>query len=73
VASQNQQPTFSNDAEIIILDESAGTIDRTRRPVSEASRKRILKQLELEAELRREMEEERSKATHDEGHSKQNP
>jgi hypothetical protein len=70
VASQNQEPIFSNDAEIIILDESAGTIDRTRRPVSEASRKRILKQLELEAELRRLMEQERSRANQDEGEPK---
>ena len=53
VSSQNQEPIFSNDdAEIIMVDETIGVIDTTRRPASEASRKAIQQQLQKEAEIR---------------------
>jgi hypothetical protein len=55
--SHDREPIFSNDAEIIIVDDKVGEVDRTRRPASEASRKAMQKQLEKEAELRRLMEQ----------------
>ena len=48
------------DVEIVILNENEGVTDTTRRPVSEARRRAIEKQLEKEAELRRLMEQMRN-------------
>ncbi len=60
MASQDQEPIFSNDAEIIIVDETVGMIDATRRPASKASRKAIQQQLQKEAEIRQLMEQIRN-------------
>ena len=55
--TQNHDSIFSNDdAEIIIVDETMGVIDTTRRPASEARRKALQQQLEKEAETRQLME-----------------
>ena len=56
MANSQQQPEFSNDAEVIIVDETMGTVDRTRRPATGERRKRLEERLAKEAELHELME-----------------
>jgi hypothetical protein len=53
VAKLPQSPEFSNeDAEIIIVDETMGTVDRTHRPATGEHRKQLEERLAYEAEMR---------------------
>jgi hypothetical protein len=53
VAKLTQPPEFSNDdAEIIIVDETIGTVDRSRRPATGEHRKQLEERLAYEAEMR---------------------
>ena len=64
MSNHGSEPIDSNgDVEIVILNASDGVTDTTRRPVSEAKRRAIEKQLEKEAELRRLMAQMRNTET----------
>jgi hypothetical protein len=47
----DREPIFSNDADIIILDESEGVTNTIRRPATGASLKMAMEYLQKEAEL----------------------
>lgn len=53
----NGQFEASNDAEIVIVDETVGVTDTRRRPASPASRKAAEQYLAREAEARKLMEQ----------------
>jgi len=57
MSSNAQEPIFGNDADIIILKASDGVTDTTRRPASEANRKRAQEYREKVARYRQLMEQ----------------
>lgn len=57
MSTKNQKTIFSNDAEIIIVDETVGVTDTTRRPATGAILKMALEYKEKEAKYRRMMEQ----------------